>query len=147
MKLQWSLCSLLVQAVAMLSKSTQESGMNAWFQVQQSLEEDYISGVIPDNQACNILTGGIKEEALDWLNIALAGTNVSGLWALLKDTLGTASKTGSMYEEQPPIKSSHTSSIASDITTDEEIALAFPGTCASPHSSTLTPVHLTTFYP
>ena len=49
-----------------------------------------------------------------------------------------------MYEEGPPVKCSSASSVASDIATEEEIALAAPGTSASPHSSTSTPVHLTT---
>ena len=38
----------------------------------------------------------LKDEALDRVNMALVGTNVSGLLALLKVILGTASETGSM---------------------------------------------------
>ena len=87
----------------------------------------------------------LKDEALDRLNVVLAGTDVSGLWALLKDTLGTASETGYMYEEGPPVKCSHPSSVTSDIATEEEIALAVPDTSTNPHSLTSTLVCLKTF--
>ena len=71
----------------------------------------------------------LKDEALDKLNIAL---------------VGTARKTGSMYGEGLPVKCSHASSVASDIATEEEIAMAVPGTSASPHSLTSAWVCLTT---
>ena len=74
-----------------------------------------------DQHACKL-----KDEALDRLNIVLVGTDVSGLLALLKDTHGTASKTGSMCGEGPPLKCSHASSVVTDIATEEEIAVAVP---------------------
>ena len=49
---------LLAQANAMLAKLAQESGMNVWLQVQQGLEKNGISHVIPHNQAHNILIRG-----------------------------------------------------------------------------------------
>ena len=133
---------------------------DVWLQVQQGLEMDSVSGVIPDNLAHNILTGGInllkmanllephacklKDESPDRLNVALVGADISSLWAPLKDTLGMASKTGYMYKEEPLLKCSCVSSVASDIATEEDIAPAVPGTSVSLHSATSTLVHLTT---
>ena len=73
------------------------------------LEKDGISCVIPNDQACNILIGGIN-----------------------------------FQEEEPPIKCSHASSVASDIATEEEIASAVPSTSTSLHSATSPSVCLTT---
>ena len=47
----------MAQTNTMLVKLAQESGINVWLQVQQGLEKDSISGMIPDDQACNILIG------------------------------------------------------------------------------------------
>ena len=52
--------SLLAQVDTMLAKSAQESGINVWLQVQQGLEKDGTSGVIPNNQAHDIFIGGIN---------------------------------------------------------------------------------------
>ena len=77
----------------------------------------------------------------------LVGTDISGFWALLKDALGTAIKTGSMSKEGPPLKHSNARSVASDIALEEGIALTVPGTSTSPHSLTSTPVHPDNFLP
>ena len=111
--------SLLAQASALLAKLAQESEMNVWLHVHQSLEKDGVSGVIPNDKVCDILIGGInllkiadlldqwvcklKDEILDRLNMVLVGNDVRGLWALLKDTLGTARETGSIYKGEPPL--------------------------------------------
>ena len=86
----------------------------------------------------------LKDDALDRLNVTLAGTDVSGPWALLKATRGPASETGFIYEGEPPPKCSRVSSITSDSATEEDIAPAVPNTSASLHSATSTPVRLTT---
>ena len=90
---------------------------------------------LPEQQACIL-----KHEALDRLKIVLAGTDVSSLWTLMKDIIGTASETGLMYVGEPPCKHSQVSSITSDSATEEDMTPAVLSTSASLHSVTSTPV-------